>query len=66
MLTLVELNSNKLIEKDKILKLILDFLKKRPNSKLIDIEKMEDFKNIGDVKKKLFYYDGGFKVESIT
>ena len=25
------------------------------DSKLIEIEKMEDFKNIGDVKKKLFY-----------
>lgn len=36
------------------------------DSKLIEVEKMEDFKNIGDVKKKLFYYDGGFKVESVT
>jgi hypothetical protein len=35
-------------------------------TKLIEIEKMEDFKSIGDVKKKLFYYDGGFKVESVT
>lgn len=36
------------------------------DSKLIEIEKMEDFKNIGDIKKKFFYYDGGFKIESIT
>ncbi len=36
------------------------------DSKLIEIEKMEDFKNIGDVKKKLFYYDGGFKIDAIT
>ena len=36
------------------------------DSKLIDIEKMEDFKNIGDIKKKLFYYDGGFKIDAIT
>jgi hypothetical protein len=36
------------------------------DSKLIEVEKMEDFKNIGDIKKKLFYYDGGFKVESVT
>ncbi|MBI1836863.1 MAG: M1 family metallopeptidase [Flavobacteriia bacterium] len=36
------------------------------DSKLIDIEKMENFKNIGDVKKKLFYYDGGFKIDEIT
>ncbi|MFN5909939.1 MAG: M1 family peptidase, partial [Bacteroidota bacterium] len=33
-------------------------------SKLIEVEKMEDFKSLGDVKKKLFYYDGGFKIES--
>jgi hypothetical protein len=36
------------------------------DSKLIEIEKMEDFKNIGDLKKKLFYYDGGFKIDAIT
>ena len=36
------------------------------DDKMIDIEKMEDFKNIGDVKKKLFYYDGGFKIDEIT
>jgi hypothetical protein len=26
---------------------------------------MEDFKSIGDIKKKNFYYDGGFKIEEI-
>jgi hypothetical protein len=36
------------------------------DSKLIEIEKMENFRSIGDVKKKLFYYDGGFKVESVS
>lgn len=36
------------------------------DSKLIDVEKMEDFRTIGDIKKKTFYYDGGFKIESIT
>ena len=36
------------------------------DSKVIEIEKMEDFKSIGDIKKKLFYYDGGFKIQSIT
>ncbi len=36
------------------------------DNKMIDIDKMEDFKNIGDVKKKLFYYDGGFKIDEIT
>ncbi|MFN5418638.1 MAG: M1 family metallopeptidase [Flavobacteriia bacterium] len=35
------------------------------DSKLIEVEKMEDFKNIGDVKRKFFYYDGGFKIESV-
>lgn len=36
------------------------------DSKVIEVEKMEDFKSIGDIKKKLFYYDGGFKIQSIT
>jgi len=36
------------------------------DSKLIEVEKMEDFKNIGDIKRKLFYYDGGFKIDAIT
>jgi hypothetical protein len=35
-------------------------------TKLIEIEKMEDFKSIGDVKKRLFYFDGGFKIDAIT
>jgi hypothetical protein len=26
---------------------------------------MEDFKSIGDIKKKFFFYDGGFKIEEI-
>lgn len=36
------------------------------DSKIIEIEKMEDFKKLDDVKKKMLYYDGGFKIESIT
>jgi hypothetical protein len=36
------------------------------DNKLIEVEKMEDFKSIGDIQKKFFYYDGGFKIESIT
>ena len=35
------------------------------DSKIIEVEKMEDFKSIGDIKKKFFYYDGGFKIEEI-
>jgi hypothetical protein len=36
------------------------------DTKLIEVEKMEDFKSIGDIQKRFFNYDGGFKVESIT
>ncbi len=36
------------------------------DTKLIEVEKMQDFKSIGDVKKRFFHYDGGFKIESIT
>lgn len=35
------------------------------DSKLIEVEKMEDFKSIGSIKRKMFYYDGGFKIESV-
>ncbi len=36
------------------------------DTKLIEVEKMEDFKTIKDVQKKFIDYDGGFKIESIT
>ncbi len=36
------------------------------DTKLIEVEKMEDFKSIKDVQKKFIDYDGGFKIESIT
>jgi len=35
------------------------------DSKIIEVEKMEDFKTVGDIRKKSFYYDGGFKIEEI-
>lgn len=35
------------------------------DTKLIEIEKMEDFRSIGDVKRKFFNFDGGFKIESV-
>ena len=35
------------------------------DSKLIEVEKMEDFKSVNDIKRKLFYYDGGFKIELV-
>lgn len=36
------------------------------DSKLIEVERMEDFRSLEDVKNKLFYFDGGFKIEQIT
>jgi hypothetical protein len=39
---------------------------KDSDSKLINVEKMEDFRSIGDVERKLFDFDGGFKIESVT
>ncbi len=36
------------------------------DSKLITIEKMEDFRSIGDVARKTFEFDGGFKIEEVT
>lgn len=36
------------------------------DSKLITVEKMEDFRSIDDVQKKFFYYDGGFKIEDVS
>ena len=35
-------------------------------SKLIEVEKMENFKSVSDLRKRDFYYDGGFKIEKIT
>lgn len=34
-------------------------------SKLITVERMEDFKSIGAIQRKMFEFDGGFKIESI-
>ena len=36
------------------------------DSRLINVEKMEDFKSIGDVKRLFYDFDGGFKIEEIT
>lgn len=36
------------------------------DTKLINVEKMEDFRSIRDVRKKLIDFDGGFKIQSIT
>ncbi len=39
---------------------------KDSDSKLIEVERMEDFRSIGDVSKRFFDYDGGFKIEEVT
>jgi hypothetical protein len=36
------------------------------DSKLISIDKMEDFRSIQDVSKKMFEFDGGFKIQKVT
>jgi hypothetical protein len=36
------------------------------DSKVIEVEKMENFKSVSDLRKRDFYYDGGFKIERIT
>ena len=33
------------------------------DSKLITVEKMEDFRSLNQIERKLFDYDGGFKIE---
>jgi len=39
---------------------------KDSDSKLIEVEKMEDFRSIDDVSKKFIDYDGGFKIEEVS
>ncbi len=36
------------------------------DTKLISIEKMEDFHSIEDISKKMFEFDGGFKIQEVT
>ncbi len=36
------------------------------DTKLIKIERMEDFQSIDDIKKRSFEFDGGFKIEEVT
>ncbi len=35
------------------------------DSKVIDVERMEDFRSIKSIERKQFYYDGGFKIDEI-
>ncbi|MEI6864902.1 M1 family metallopeptidase [Flavicella sp.] len=39
---------------------------KDSDSKLISVEKMEDFRSLRNIKKKMLDFDGGFKIEEIT
>ena len=47
------------------LQLDQNYLNQNSDSKLIEIEKMEDFRSIYDIQKRMFFYDGGFKIEEI-
>ena len=47
------------------LQLDQNYLNQNSDSKLIEIEKMEDFRSIDDIQKRMFFYDGGFKIEEI-
>ena len=38
---------------------------KNSHSKLIDVERMENFKTIQDLEKRFFQFDGGFKIDWI-
>ena len=38
---------------------------KDSDTKLIHVEKMEDFKDISQIERKVFEYDGGFKVQEV-
>ena len=38
---------------------------KDSDSKLITVEKMEDFRSISSIERRLFDYDGGFKIEEV-
>ncbi|MCH2225617.1 MAG: M1 family metallopeptidase [Crocinitomicaceae bacterium] len=36
------------------------------DTKLISVDRMENFRSVDDVRKKLFYFDGGFKIDEVT
>tara|TARA_B100000508_G_scaffold118450_1_gene98525 strand:+ start:38452 stop:40776 length:2325 start_codon:yes stop_codon:yes gene_type:complete len=38
---------------------------KNSDSKLINVERMEDFRSLGQVHRKMFEFDGGYKIESV-
>ena len=36
------------------------------DAQMIQVDKMEDFRSMDDVERKLFYYEGGYKVEEVS
>ena len=48
------------------LQLDQNLFEEHSDTKLIEIEKMENFKSVGDLRKRDFKYDGGFKIEQVT
>ena len=48
------------------LQLDQNLFSKTSDSKLIYVEKMEDFRNISQIKRKVFDYDGGFKIQEVS
>ena len=47
------------------LQLDQNLFSKDSDTKLIYVEKMEDFKDISQIQRKVFDYDGGFKIEEV-
>ena len=48
------------------LQLDQNLFSKTSDSKLIYVEKMEDFRDINQLKRKVFDYDGGFKIQEVV
>ena len=48
------------------LQLDQNLFSKTSDSKLIYVEKMEDFRDINQLKRKVFDYDGGFKIQEVA
>ena len=47
------------------LQLDQNLFSKTSDTKLISVERMEDFRSLGQIERKLFDYDGGFKIEEV-
>ena len=47
------------------LQLDQNLFSKTSDTKLITVEKMEDFRSLNQIERKLFDYDGGFKIEEV-